>query len=187
MEFTRAIRALNSQEIRGAASLKIARTNANDFVPGVLRFSNFTGTFLPPQDEDRRVVGSGVTTATLPVFSRPGFTKDGESSVLGFANALSPYIRLDLSVCGPRNVVGGPLVFLVPLALLLRPSEPPSPYLSLTNIASLRVSLAVSPLSLAASICLSSLSLLFLPLQQHARRNVGCFGESVSAVMPKQY
>lgn len=32
---------------------------------------------------------SDVTTATLPVFSRPGFTKDGESSVLGFANARS--------------------------------------------------------------------------------------------------
>lgn len=49
---------------------------------------------MASQDEDRRAIGNGVTTATLPVFSRPGFTKDGESSVLGFANAPARSLRI---------------------------------------------------------------------------------------------
>lgn len=61
---------------------------------GVLRFSNFREISLPSQDEDKRAVGNGVTTATLPVFSRPGFTKDGKSSVLGFANAPVRSLRI---------------------------------------------------------------------------------------------
>lgn len=60
--------------------------------PGVLRFSNFRRISLPSQDEDKR--GNGMTTATLPVFSRPGFTKDGKSSVLGFANAPARSLRI---------------------------------------------------------------------------------------------
>lgn len=61
---------------------------------GVLRFSNFREISLPSQDEDKRAIGNGVTTATLPVFSRPGFTKDGKSSVLGFANAPARSLRI---------------------------------------------------------------------------------------------
>lgn len=90
------------------------------------------------------------------------------------ARSLSPYTTGPISMRTTKRG-RGPLVFLVPLGLLLRPSEPPSPYLSLTNIASLRVSLAVSPLSLSPPLFVSllslflSVSLLFLPLQQRAR------------------
>lgn len=56
---------------------------------------------------------------------------------------------------------GPPLVFLVPLVLLLRPSEPPSP-LSLFDKHRIppRFPGRFSPLSLSASICLSSLAAL---------------------------
>lgn len=69
----------------------------------MLRFSNFEGrggggTFLPApaEHEDREEPCRGETTlpATLPVFSRPGFTKDGESSVLGFANVPARSLRI---------------------------------------------------------------------------------------------
>lgn len=88
-------------------------------------------------------MGSGMTTAALPVFSRPGFTKDGESSVLGFANAPARSLRIydwTYQYADHETWSGAPSSS---LSLLLRPSKPPSPYLSLTNIASLRASLAV--------------------------------------------
>lgn len=70
----------------------------------MLRFSNFEGrgwggegggpSFRRRRSTRTERNRAGETTATLPVFSRPGFTKDGESSVLGFANAPARSLRI---------------------------------------------------------------------------------------------
>lgn len=143
--------------------------------------------FFPPQDKDRRAVGSGVTTATLPVFSRPGFTKDGESSVLGFANAPARSLRIydwTYQYADHETWSGAPR--------LPCPSRSPSSSLGTSVSLSLFDKHRVPP---HFPRHLSSLALrLYLSLfsrcsssRQRARRNIGCFGESVSAVMPKQY
>jgi len=64
-------------------------------------------------------------SATLPAFSSPGFTKDGESSVLGSANARSLRIYDWTYQYADHERGRGPLVFLVPLGLPLRPPVPP--------------------------------------------------------------
>lgn len=142
--------------------------------------------------------------AALPVFSSPGFTKDGESSVLGFANvrpfalplsfSLAPYIRLDLSVCGPRNVVGVPsppclsrASFFVSLSLFDKHRVPPflSPSPPLFS-RSLSV-FACLFLSLFLPSSLSLLSSLFLPRQQReAKRRLfrrECFHRNAETVL----
>lgn len=131
----------------------------------------------------------GETTATLPVFSRPGFTKDGENSVLGFANAPARSLRIydwTYQYADHETWSGRP-------PRLPCPSRAPSSSLGTSVSLSLfdkhrippRVTLPRAPLS--APLFVSLLSLLCLPPRQRARRNVGRFGESVSAVMPKQY
>lgn len=156
----------------------------------MLRFSNFARACVPSQDEDRRDHRERRDDGNVAGVFQTGVYQRRRELCFGLcqrARSLSPYIRLDLSVCGPRNVVGGPLVFLVPLGLLLHPSEPPSPYLSLTNIASLRVSLAVSPFSLSISICLSSLVALPLaPATREAKRRLfrrECFRRNAETVL----
>lgn len=156
----------------------------------MLRFSNFARALRPvagrgqESHRERRDDGNVAGVFQTGVYQR---RRELCFGLCQRARSLSPYIRLDLSVCGPRNVVGGPLVFLVPLGLLLHPSEPPSPYLSLTNIASLRVSLAVSPFSLSISICLSSLVALPLaPATREAKRRLfrrECFRRNAETVL----
>ena len=119
------------------------------------------------------------------IFHSEFYQRRLERSVLGFGSALppslslslfvSPYVRLDPSVCGPRNVVEAS-----------RPSSssstdsPSSSFearLSLPSHGAL-LSLVSPSFSLAASRH-TSLSL--------GKRNVGCFEESVSSVIPKRY
>lgn len=143
--------------------------------------------------------------AVLPVFSSPGFTKDGESSVLGFANvrpfalplsfSLAPYIRLDLSVCGPRNVVGVPsppclsrASFFVSLSLFDKHRVPPFLSPSPASLLSLSVCLCLCLfLSLFLPSSLSLLSSLFLPRQQReAKRRLfrrECFHRNAETVL----
>lgn len=93
---------------------------------------------LPPQNKrvhgKRRDDDDDAAAVMLPVFSSLGFTKDGERALFWAlpTRSLSPYIRLDLSVCGPRNVVGvpspSPSLFL---------SQPPSSSLETSVILSL--------------------------------------------------